>query len=80
MLFSLRWTKPHDIPDGCPEWCSQDQVDHPFLPVTSPELVQTALACWQAGAQGLHAHIRNTDQSHLLDAGRYRELLSLIHI
>ena len=54
------------------------KVDHPSLPVTSPELVQTALACWQAGAQGLHAHIRNTDQSHLLDAGRYRKLLALL--
>ena len=61
-----------------PNGARKTKVDHPFLPVTSPELVQTALACWQAGAQGLHAHIRNTDQSHLLDAGRYRELLALL--
>ena len=61
-----------------PNGARKTKVDHPSLPVTSPELVQTALACWQAGAQGLHAHIRNTDQSHLLDAGRYRELLALL--
>ncbi len=61
-----------------PNGARKTKVDHPSLPVTSPELVKTALACWQAGAQGLHAHIRNTDQSHLLDAGRYRELLALL--
>ena len=61
-----------------PNGARKTKTDHPFLPVTSPELVQTALACWQAGAQGLHAHIRNADQSHLLDAGRYRELLALL--
>ena len=61
-----------------PNGARKTKVDHPSLPVTSPELVQTALACWQAGAQGLHAHIRNTDQSHLLDAGRYCELLALL--
>ena len=61
-----------------PNGARKTKVDHPALPVTSPELVQTALACWQAGAQGLHAHIRNTDQSHLLDAGRYRELLAFL--
>ena len=61
-----------------PNGARKTQTDHPLLPVTSPELVQTALACWQAGAQGLHAHIRNADQSHLLDAGRYRELLALL--
>ena len=61
-----------------PNGARKTKTDHPLLPVTSPELVQTALACWQAGAQGLHAHIRNADQSHLLDAGRYRELLALL--
>ena len=61
-----------------PNGARKTKTDHPLLPFTSPELVQTALACWQAGAQGLHAHIRNADQSHLLDAGRYRELLALL--
>jgi len=61
-----------------PNGARKTKIDHPALPVTSPELVQTALACWEAGAQGLHAHIRNADQSHLLDAGRYRELLALL--
>jgi uncharacterized protein (DUF849 family) len=61
-----------------PNGARKTKTDHPALPVTSPELVQTALACWQAGAQGLHAHIRNEDQSHLLDVGRYRELFALL--
>ena len=30
-----------------PNGARKTQTDHPLLPVTSPELVQTALACWQ---------------------------------
>jgi uncharacterized protein (DUF849 family) len=52
------------------------QQDHPGIPVTIPEIVATARACAQAGADGLHAHVRDGAQRHVLDAGLYRELLA----
>ncbi len=52
------------------------QADHPALPVTIPETVQCALDCIAAGADGLHAHIRDAQQQHILDAGLYIELLA----
>ncbi len=50
--------------------------DHPALPVTIPQILQTAQACFAAGATGLHAHVRDADGSHILDAGLYTELLA----
>ena len=45
------------------------------MPVTIAETVETARACHKAGAGALHAHVRDEEQRHVLDAGRYRELL-----
>ncbi|SPH24438.1 3-keto-5-aminohexanoate cleavage enzyme [Defluviimonas aquaemixtae] len=50
--------------------------DHPALPVTIPEIVEAAVGCQKAGAGGLHAHIRDADGTHTLDAGLYAELLA----
>ncbi|MEM1361090.1 MAG: 3-keto-5-aminohexanoate cleavage protein [Pseudomonadota bacterium] len=50
--------------------------DHPALPVTLPQILATAETCFQAGADGLHLHIRDGDQRHVLDAAAYREALS----
>ncbi|MEO1199654.1 MAG: 3-keto-5-aminohexanoate cleavage protein [Pseudomonadota bacterium] len=50
------------------------KADHSAVPTTISEIVQTAKDCWEAGAGGLHAHVRNRDQQHVLDAGLYREL------
>ncbi|MFZ2098933.1 MAG: 3-keto-5-aminohexanoate cleavage protein, partial [Oricola sp.] len=33
-----------------------------------------AKACFEAGAGGIHAHVRDADQAHILDAGLYSEL------
>jgi uncharacterized protein (DUF849 family) len=52
------------------------KADHPALPVTIEETVACALACHAAGADGLHAHVRDTEQRHVLDVGLYAELLS----
>lgn len=51
------------------------KADHPQLPVTIGETVEAVIACAGQGADGVHAHIRDQDQKHLLDAGIYRELL-----
>lgn len=52
------------------------RADHPALPVTIPQIVDCAIACYDAGADGIHAHVRDADQGHVLDKGLYRELLS----
>jgi uncharacterized protein (DUF849 family) len=50
--------------------------DHPALPVTDDEVSKAALACFKAGADGIHLHIRDAAGEHLLDAGRYSALLA----
>jgi uncharacterized protein (DUF849 family) len=50
--------------------------DHPAVPVTIPALVDTARACQAAGAGGIHFHLRDAGQRHLLDAGLYAEALA----
>ena len=52
------------------------KADHPTLPVTIEETVAAALAARAAGADGLHAHVRDAKGAHVLDAGLYRELLA----
>lgn len=59
-----------------PNGARRTKADHPALPVTIPETVATAKACFVAGAGGIHAHVRDADQAHVLDAGLYRELIS----
>ena len=58
-----------------PTGARRGKADHPALPVTLPEIVETARACFEAGADGLHLHLRDAEGRHLLDAGAYREAL-----
>lgn len=58
-----------------PNGARRGKADHPALPVTDDELVETARACQLAGADGLHMHIRDASGRHLLDAGRYAALV-----
>lgn len=59
-----------------PNGARRTRADHPALPVTIPEIVETAVACHAAGADGLHAHVRDADGAHVLDAGLYAELIA----
>lgn len=52
--------------------------DHPAVPVTIPEIVACTRDCAAAGADGLHAHVRDAAQHHVLDAGLYAELIAEI--
>jgi 3-keto-5-aminohexanoate cleavage enzyme len=58
-----------------PNGARRTTADHPALPVTIPQIVETAKACVAAGAAGIHAHVRNDEQIHVLDAGLYNELI-----
>ncbi len=57
-----------------PNGARRTTADHPALPVTIPDIVATARACFDAGAGGIHAHVRDAEQNHVLDAGLYKEL------
>lgn len=59
-----------------PNGASRTRADHPALPMTLPEIVATARACADEGADGLHLHLRDKAGRHLLDAGAYREALA----
>ena len=59
-----------------PNGARRGKADHPALPVSIPETVATAVACHAAGAGAIHAHVRDAEGHHVLDAGRYRELIA----
>lgn len=50
--------------------------DHPALPITDDALIETAMACRAAGADGIHAHIRDAQGKHEIDAGHYRAVMA----
>lgn len=54
------------------------KADHPAVPLTPAELAVTAAHCLEAGAAMIHAHVRNADGSHLLDAAAYRDAIAAI--
>ena len=58
-----------------PNGARRGKADHPELPVQLPEIVACARACHAAGAGAIHAHVRDADGRHVLDAGLYRELI-----
>ena len=59
-----------------PNGARKTKADHPKVPVTIAETVAVAAACFEAGAGGLHAHVRDAEGAHVLDAGLYTELLA----
>ncbi len=61
-----------------PNGARRTKADHAALPITLPEIVETALACRKAGATGIHIHVRDKDGLHSLDCGLYRETLAAI--
>lgn len=58
-----------------PNGAKLTQEDHPALPVSIEATIATAVACREAGAQALHAHVRDTAGQHCLDANLYQELM-----
>lgn len=59
-----------------PNGARKTKADHPRLPMTIPELIHETRLALAEGADGLHAHVRDDQGRHSLDAGRYRELLA----
>lgn len=61
---------------AAPNGARRGAADHPALPVTTVQILEAARACHEAGAAGLHLHIRDTEGRHSLDAGQYLETLA----
>ncbi|WP_170375118.1 3-keto-5-aminohexanoate cleavage protein [Ruegeria atlantica] len=61
-----------------PNGARRGASDHPELPVSTDQIIQTARACFAAGANGLHLHIRDAEGQHSLDAGQYRETMAAL--
>lgn len=58
----------------------RNKQDHPNLPITIPEVVEEAVKCQRAGADGIHIHVRDQTGKHVLDAGLYLEVLAELHL
>lgn len=58
-----------------PNGARRTKADHPALPMTIEETVATAVECFDAGADGLHLHIRDEAGAHTLDIALYKEAL-----
>jgi uncharacterized protein (DUF849 family) len=60
---------------SAPNGARKTKADLINIPITPEEVAREALACKQAGAAMMHLHVRDDDQKHSLDVGRYREML-----
>lgn len=63
-----------------PTGARRGHADHPALPLSTSDIVQTAQEGLKAGAHGLHLHIRDDQGVHSLDAGRYLEAITELTI
>lgn len=61
-----------------PNGAYKSKDDHPRIPLSAPELAQTAAECAQAGAAAIHLHVRDARGRHTLDPGVYREAIAAI--
>jgi 3-keto-5-aminohexanoate cleavage enzyme len=63
-----------------PNGARKSKADHDQLPITIAETLATAKACYKAGADAIHLHVRNTDGGHSLDSGLYREAMNQLAV
>lgn len=61
---------------SAPNGARKTKADLINIPISAAEVAREALACKQAGAGMMHLHVRDDDQKHSLDVGRYREMLT----
>lgn len=61
-----------------PNGARRTKADHPALPMTIAETARCAAQCFEAGASAIHAHVRDGQGGHALDAVLYRELMAAI--
>ena len=52
------------------------KADHPQIPISIADTVAVAKTCFEAGADAIHLHIRDTQECHSIDTGLYQEALA----
>lgn len=58
-----------------PNGARRTKDDHEAVPISIEETIETCISAVAAGANALHLHVRDENGNHVLDAGRYKELL-----
>ncbi len=61
-----------------PNGARKTKADHPALPISPADLAAEAVACQKAGASMIHLHVRDENDGHSLDTGRYRDAMAAI--
>lgn len=61
-----------------PNGARKTKKDHPNLPILPEELAAEAFDCQEAGAAMIHLHVRDENDGHTLDVGRYRAAIQAI--
>ncbi len=66
----MAFYKPNKLPKlmVAPNGARPTKKDHPAVPLTISEIVETAKACYEAGAEGIHFHMRDKEGQHILDS------------
>ncbi len=74
----MSFYKPEKLPKlmVAPNGARRLKKDHPAVPLTINETVETAKACCSVGAGAIHLHVRDENGQHVLDAGLYKEALN----
>ena len=54
------------------------KTDHPAVPLLPQEILETAISCAKEGATAIHAHVRDQEGVHSIDADRYNSLANQI--
>ena len=74
----MNFFQPEKLPKlmVAPNGARPMKKDHPKVPVTIPETVDTAKSCFAAGAGGIHFHMRDENGKHILDSGLCKEALN----
>ena len=70
--------KPNKLPKlmVAPNGARPMKKDHPAVPITISETVKTAKACYEAGAEGIHFHMRDEEGRHILDSDLCKKALA----
>ncbi|MFT5112511.1 MAG: 3-keto-5-aminohexanoate cleavage enzyme [Parasphingorhabdus sp.] len=63
---------------AAPNGARKTYEDHPALPATIAETARAARSCMENGASMLHAHVRDDQLRHVLDAGLYSQLFDAV--
>ena len=66
----MKFYKPEKLPNlmVAPNGARPMKKDHPNVPVTIDEIVKTAKGCFDAGAGGIHFHLRDDKGQHILNS------------